>query len=167
MKSPERDLAADAAKSCVIYHPKVWEATLYRSFVVPDKHGRLISKNSHYYEEDSDYELKDLGEGRLVLMGIYKGTAKGWIDEYDSGRPLEEARFVCLAGKDEEGYFVPKKQDIIMQEIYAVGARRAYEIVDILGSSKVPFGNKRYIVFPREDLDFNPPRKRKKKAPKK
>lgn len=105
-------------------------------------------------EDEANYDYIKIGEGMVVLMGVFQTNGGNWSDaDTNIGYPdipLVEAMVECSLNPDEEGFFVTGKHDVLVIH-FGAGIVVPYEVVGETGSVAIPPYTKRYIIQPRSD----------------
>jgi hypothetical protein len=152
-----------SARLVTLRHPNAIDCTVFRKqvnrveTVDPDETndgaptiGGLGMLNS---EDESDYEYTELGDARIVFVGQFQTQGGNWTDDdgqiiYPEG--LIEALIECELEPDNEGFFLPKKNDIVSVEP-GEGLTVTYEVVDVTGPTAIPPYTRKYVLNPRQD----------------
>lgn len=150
-----------AARSVTLRHPNsipciVMRKAVNRTDSPPGQLGSLptlggIGVLSSEDEEDFDWDA--LGGAMILFVGSFSGSPQ--VERGDGLVPVVEVE--ALIEADDElgtpGYFEPRRNDIIYVLI-GQDVSLPYEIVSINSNVNISPYTRRYVLQPRDDLDF-------------
>lgn len=152
----------NAIRIVTLRHPNSFDAYLYRKILLrigDDEVGGIptiggLGVLSTEDEPDTDWEEK--GEAKVLFVDSYMASG---MNDLQSNVNYEGvgfyARIESIASPDSEGWFQPKKNDIVYLVI-ADSVAVAYQITDVSGVSGIPPYTQRYELQKRDDLHFIP-----------
>lgn len=102
-------------------------------------------------EDESEFEYQELGEGRMLFVGIYQPAD---VVERDNGlvpAELQEALVECLVDPAAPGFFLVDTSDVVFLDL-GMGNLMPYEVATVTGGIHIPPYTRRLVLNPRDDL---------------
>jgi len=143
-----------SVRAVTLNHPNRMTCTVYRKVVTrtaPDSLGGLPTLGGLGVlndEDETDFEYQPLGDGWVVMLGIYQGGGRSDDNSLldNPNTPQQEA---FLEPVVDDG-FIPKKHDLV--SIVIGDAILPYEITDITGTVNIPPFTQKYVLQLRDEL---------------
>jgi len=104
-------------------------------------------------EDESEFDLDFVGEGKILFTGVFPGSSMVERNDGTVPIPQPEALIESVAEPGTEDYFVPIRNDIVVVLI-GENVRLPYEIADIASNVNIAPYTRRFILNPRDDLNF-------------
>lgn len=148
-----------SVRAVTLNHPNRMTCTVYRKVVTrtaPDSLGGLPTLGGLGVlndEDETDFEYQPLGDGCVVMLGIYQGGGRSDDNSLldNPNTPQQEA---FLEPVVDDG-FIPKKHDLV--SIVIGDAILPYEITDITGTVNIPPFTQKYVLQLRDELVYVTP----------
>lgn len=107
-------------------------------------------------EDEADYEYQSLGSGKMMRAGQYapmdmNDRGNGTVAEEQSEWLIE-----CLLPDTDQAHFEAEKDDIVVADL-GEGMLLVYEVVNAVGTVSIPPYTRRYMLNPRDDLNYLDP----------
>lgn len=107
-------------------------------------------------EDEAEFEYVELGEGKMLYAAPF--SPADMIDR-DNAALVEAQREVMIeatAAPGAAGYFEAETGDLVMVEM-GLGVILAFEVATVTGTVNVPPYTRRYVLNPRDDLNYLEP----------
>ena len=153
--SVKRDINR-TSRNVVLRHPNSFDVTVYRKEVnrlTPNLLGGALVLSS---KDEPDFDYNEIGEAKALFADQY--AMSGFADNSESvnyGEHAYNALIESIASKDEEGFFEPKKSDILYVFI-SEDAAFAYEVTGTPVVAGLLQGVGRFELTKRDDLAWLP-----------
>jgi hypothetical protein len=148
-----------SVRAVTLRHPNAMDVQVYRKVLKRTASGSLggIANigglGSISGEDEADVGYVYLGDGKIVLCGIYQGQHV--VDSNDALEAVtpQEALVECDANPGTDQWFQVEKFDLVMIEP-GDGSMLVMECVDVFGAVNIPPYTRKLVLNPRDDLHY-------------
>ncbi|WP_428383744.1 hypothetical protein [Nevskia ramosa] len=156
-----------SVRQVVLRHPNSIDCAVYRKQVIRTE--QIDGQDSEFAgsptlggagvlnsEDEAEFDYIERGDARMRMIGTYEPSDINDRGDAELQATQGEAQIVSLAAPEEDGFFIPEKNDIVIAFLGA-GIAVAYEVVQPIGSISIQPYPVRFLLNPRDDLNYIEP----------